>query len=78
MTAILTPQARQTLLRNRRGTDGDAGVAWVEQLPNLVAALTESWALTLEPSSYGLSYNYVAPVRCADGTTAVLKVFIPR
>jgi streptomycin 6-kinase len=77
MTAILTPRAKQILIRNRRGTDGEAGVAWVEQLPSLADALTESWALTLEPSSYGFSYNYVVAVRRSDGTRAVLKIGYP-
>ncbi len=35
------------------------------------------WNLTLSPPFDALSYNYVCPVRCADGSEAVLKLGVP-
>jgi streptomycin 6-kinase len=52
-------------------------VAWVEGLPDVVESLANAWSLTLQPHFDNLSYNYVTPVRCADGTAAVLKLSIP-
>src|SRR5581483_9967561 len=37
----------------------------------------ERWALALEPAYGGLSYNWAAPARRADGTPAVLKLCFP-
>ncbi|MEV0134816.1 aminoglycoside phosphotransferase family protein [Dactylosporangium sp. NPDC050688] len=67
MVRILT-----TLRRNVAGTWGAAGERWLADLPGLLAGLAADWDLTLgEP--YDLTYHYVAAVRRADGTPAVLK-----
>lgn len=55
---------------------GDAGVAWLARLPEIVAECAERWELTLEPP-FELSYNYVAPATRADGLPVVLKVSCP-
>jgi streptomycin 6-kinase len=55
---------------------GDAGVAWLARLPEIVAECAERWNLTVEPP-FDLSYNYVAPAICADGTPVVLKLRCP-
>ena len=55
---------------------GDAGKAWITRLPNILNELTQRWQLTLHPP-FKLSYNYVATVTRADGTTAVLKIGYP-
>jgi streptomycin 6-kinase len=49
------------------------GAAWLERLPTLLAEIAACWELTLGPP-FELSYNYVAPVRRADGTPAVRKL----
>jgi streptomycin 6-kinase len=54
-----------------------AGRQWRANLPHAVANLIEAWSLTIEAPYPGLSYNYVAPVRRADGTPAVLKLWFP-
>jgi streptomycin 6-kinase len=77
VASILSQTARHTLLEKRSHTHGDDGAAWVERLPAIVTSVAQAWALTLEPHFEGLSYNYVAPVRRADGTPAVLKVCYP-
>lgn len=52
------------------------GRSWLAQLPHLLNELAERWQLTLQPP-FKLSYNYVAPVTRADGTTAVFKIGYP-
>jgi streptomycin 6-kinase len=64
-------------VRNVVGVHGErAGRAWLDGLPDLLAAVAARWELTLgEP--YGLSFNYVARAARADGTPAVLKLAPP-
>lgn len=52
---------------------GAAGARWLEDLPTLLAGLAADWDLTLG-APYDLTFHYVAAVRRADGTPAVLKV----
>ncbi len=52
---------------------GDDGARWLDDLPTLLARLAADWDLTLG-DPYDLTFHYVAAVRCADGTPAVLKV----
>ncbi|MDG6105701.1 hypothetical protein Daura_12860 [Dactylosporangium aurantiacum] len=67
MVHILT-----ALRRNVAGTWGAAGERWLADLPDLLAGLAADWGLTLG-APYDLTYHYVAAVRRADGTPAVLK-----
>lgn len=53
------------------------GAEWLENLPNLLAECERRWELTIRPSPFTLSYNYVAPATLADGTEIVLKVGVP-
>lgn len=55
---------------------GEGGQAWLARLPQRLDELAARWQLTLQPP-FKLSYNYVAPVIRADGTTAVLKIGYP-
>jgi streptomycin 6-kinase len=55
---------------------GAKGESWLHALPALLTELAGDWGLTLGPP-FDLSFNYVAPVTLADGTTAVLKVGVP-
>jgi streptomycin 6-kinase len=77
VTVILTQAASQVLLQHRRQANGSAGEAWVRRLPELVEAVAAAWSLALEPHFESLSYNFVAPVRCPDGSPAVLKLAFP-
>ncbi len=56
---------------------GNAGRQWLDALPAQLAGYAQRWDLTLLTPFENLSYNYVAPVRRADGTPAVLKVGFP-
>lgn len=59
------------------GYFGERGAAWLTELPNLLATYACEWELDLLPPFAGLSFSYVAPVVCADGSAAVLKVGVP-
>ncbi len=56
---------------------GEAGAEWLRRLPDLLASCARRWSLALLPPFPDLSYNYVAPVRLADGSPAVLKMCLP-
>ncbi len=55
---------------------GKKGVAWLDNLPALLADCERRWSLKLLPP-FTLSYNYVAPAVRADGAEVVLKVGVP-
>jgi len=52
-------------------------VDWLERLPRLVAELVEEWSLELELPFEPARISFVVPVRCEDGSAAVLKVNFP-
>lgn len=60
--------------QNISGLYAEKGVQWLENLPFLVADISEKWTLAIENPFPDLSYNYVAPCVCVDGRKAVLKI----
>lgn len=55
---------------------GDAGKAWLENLPTLIKHYEEKWQLEcFEP--FPLSYNYVLPAKTKSGDAVVLKIGFP-
>ena len=56
---------------------GDAGRAWLDALPSILADCASAWNLTLEPPFPNLSYHYAAPARRVDGMPVVLKACAP-
>jgi len=68
----------ENFVRTNRETFGEAGGRWLDELPVLLAEFAARWDLTVGPPFAPLSYNYVAPATCADGSPAVLKVGVPR
>ncbi|GID95768.1 aminoglycoside phosphotransferase family protein [Amorphoplanes digitatis] len=62
--------------RNVATAWGDAGRDWLAGLPALIDAVARDWRLTVG-APYPLSFNWVAPVRTADGSPAVLKLGVP-
>lgn len=56
---------------------GEAGADWLSGLDRTIAECERRWSLRVMPPFADLSYNYVAPVFCADGTEAVLKLGVP-
>lgn len=55
---------------------GEKGQQWLDHLPELLASLEQRWSIRVQPPFPDLSYNYVAPAVCADGTQVVLKAWI--
>lgn len=70
-----SPSPRLVELCERTGE----GRAWLARLPARVSELVRRWSLRLEPGDGGslATCSYVAFVRCADGTKAVLKLGLP-
>ncbi|MEV6058634.1 aminoglycoside phosphotransferase family protein [Nocardia asteroides] len=65
------PQVEATV----RDVFGDAGQRWLDELPRLVEKLCAAWESTvIGPAFEGGTHAFVAPVRRADGSVAVLKV----
>ncbi len=60
--------------RNILDLHAEEGEQWIEDLPNLIAEMSEKWSLAVDGPFPDLSYNFVAPCVCADGTNAVLKI----
>ena len=60
-----------------RTTFGDAGDAFLCDLPRRLDEYAQRWGLTLLPAFPHLSYNYVAPAVRRDGSEAVLKLGVP-
>src|SRR5689334_14440856 len=57
---------------------GDVGRDWLVRLPSLVADAASAWQLQVgAPFEPGGNVGWVAPVRRADGSDAVLKVECP-
>jgi streptomycin 6-kinase len=56
---------------------GDAGVAWLEELPALLREFESAWGVSLQ-EPFPLCYNYVAAGMLADGTEVVLKAGPPQ
>lgn len=63
--------------RRVTGAHGEAGAAWLEALPELLADCHRTWGLRAGDGRFALSYAYVEPVVRGDGTRAVLKLAPP-
>jgi len=59
------------------GRKGAEVSAWLDRLPGIAADVERRWSLTPGRPFARLSYNYVVPVTCDDGTSAVLKLSFP-
>jgi len=68
----------QAYVQRTRTNWGEAGLAWLQQLPATLAACARQWALTLHPPFPNLSYNYVAPAERTDGVRVVIKAGFPQ
>src|SRR5581483_1626744 len=76
MTTALRVPGR--LARTVVSAFGDVGRNWLAELPGLVAHAASAWQLDVGvPYEPGGNVGWVAPVRRADGSDAVLKVECP-
>ena len=71
-------QIPETYVQRTTTNWGEAGKAWLQQLPTTLAECARQWSLTLHPPFPNLSYNYVAPAERTDGTRAVIKAGLPQ
>jgi len=55
------------------------GTAWLDGLPDVVGRLMREWSLDFDRPLEGedATCSFVAPVRCPDGSPAILKVGMP-
>jgi len=61
-----------------RSYHGDAGAAWLRELPDLIATCVTGWDLTLHPAfASGGDASWTAPVRRGTGEMAVLQITVP-
>jgi streptomycin 6-kinase len=60
--------------RNIFDLHAEKGKQWLDELRDLIAEMSEKWSLAVDEPFPDLSYNFVAPCVCADGTNAVLKI----
>lgn len=56
---------------------GAAGIAWLAALPALIREVEASWRIRVGNVYPNLSYHFVAPCTCEDGSDGVLKVGFP-
>lgn len=56
---------------------GRAGEGWLAGLPFLIANIEQDWRISVGEHYPNLSYHFVAPCICQDGTEAVLKIGFP-
>lgn len=67
----------ENLARTTISLYGDAGIEWLDNLPNLISEFGQRWALTVQPPFEHLSYNYIAPATRADGIAVIFKAGVP-
>ncbi len=75
--AFLVNSEPEAWKNNIRGVFGEAGILWLERLPQLLNECAVQYQLEILPPFPNLSFNYVTPVRRSDGTDAVLKLGVP-
>lgn len=59
------------------GAFREEGKQWLIKLPEIVEEIEQNWSLSVKNAFPNLSYHYVAPCVCADGSEAVLKIGFP-
>ncbi len=63
--------------QNVSGVCGENGERWLNDLPEIIAEISQKWSLKIEKHFSNLSYNYVAPCVYKGGIEAVLKISLP-
>jgi streptomycin 6-kinase len=65
----------ESVVQMQLAANGEAGRAWLTELPRLIDELRELWSIAeIGPAFEGGCVAYVAPVVRADGSRVVLKV----
>lgn len=61
------------LVKNITGVYGGDGRAWLLHLPDILTECERAWGVAIGDAFPNLTFNYVAPAICSDGSAAVLK-----
>ena len=69
-------QPPDELVKHVTAICGDNGIAWLSDLPRIIAELERKWNVETEPAFEKGEYNFVAPAR-SETVDAVLKVSPP-
>jgi len=69
-----TNELPERFTRNIEELYAEEGKVWLAELPKLVEEIADKWSLKMEKPFLNLSFHYVVPCVCADGTKAVLKI----
>jgi streptomycin 6-kinase len=78
MAAVSGPEAQVTqIVRRKAEALGEAGAAWLANLPDLIADLERRWSVRVEESLAGGTGAYVAKATTHDGLAVVLKLGLP-
>lgn len=56
---------------------GEAGLRWLDDLPDLVAAIEAQWSIVVGEPLPDANEGYVARAKRADGTDTVVKLLVP-
>jgi streptomycin 6-kinase len=56
---------------------GEEGRAWIDELPRILADCEKRWDVKIGPPFSNLSFHYVAPAVCSDGTQVIIKAQSP-
>jgi streptomycin 6-kinase len=64
----------ETFKRNICDLHAEKGERWLSDLPELTGEIAEEWRLFVGEPFPNLSYHYVAPCVCDNGSEAVLKI----
>ncbi len=67
----------EKFIRTITGMFGKKGVDWLGELPKITGTIAKNWSLNVGKPFANLSYHYVAPCICGDGSEAVLKIGFP-
>ncbi len=77
MNENFTSNLPQRFVRNTLDLCGETGEKWLNDLPRVIIDIEDNWLLKAEKPFPNLSYNYVVPCLCNDGSKAVLKIALP-
>lgn len=77
MSENFTSKLPERFTKNTLDVCGELGKKWLDDLPQTIGELSERWLLSVKKPFPNLSYNFVAPCVCEDGSEAVLKIALP-
>jgi streptomycin 6-kinase len=71
------PSVPEAFARTQFSLRGEAGLTWLERLPDLTEELAGEWSLELDAPFPDLSFNWVVPALRENGDQVILKLSFP-